>query len=266
MGKHAKGHLAGVAYSLLRVIQETAEETGITLFGDYGTLLGAARDGKFIPWDSDLDVSVLRDSDDFPEKFDRFLTRLKRQGVNWREKVSDRRLGLKRESSGVAVSRNGMSCDIFVWQCFDPNISNPLPQSIHPQTNKSIPPRTPQEAFYALHQTNLTLDSNRSLEGVLRGDDGLPRPFWGRLRYANTDWNHGKGVFILPHWVEEFVQLPFGSIKLKAPKEWEALLTHRYGDWKQPVCQKDSSNARREFLKHAKGMKHSEAAQAALKK
>ena len=46
---------------LLRQFSDFCAEHGIRYFICGGTLLGAARDGRFIPWDDDFDISMLRE-------------------------------------------------------------------------------------------------------------------------------------------------------------------------------------------------------------
>ncbi len=53
--------LKEVAFGILRVFDKFCKENGIKYYLAYGTLLGAIRYKKFIPWDDDVDVLVPRE-------------------------------------------------------------------------------------------------------------------------------------------------------------------------------------------------------------
>ncbi|MBR5331599.1 MAG: LicD family protein [Akkermansia sp.] len=46
--------------ALLRLFARRMESAGLSFWLDYGTLLGAVRHSGFVPWDDDLDVSMMR--------------------------------------------------------------------------------------------------------------------------------------------------------------------------------------------------------------
>lgn len=50
-----------LASHLIDWLYQMAEEQGVTLYLDFGTLLGALREGDFIAWDDDIDFSVNAD-------------------------------------------------------------------------------------------------------------------------------------------------------------------------------------------------------------
>jgi len=66
-----------LSLELLRLFDNICKKHDITYWLDYGTLLGAKRHGGFVPWDDDMDISMLReDYEKFVEVFPMEINKL----------------------------------------------------------------------------------------------------------------------------------------------------------------------------------------------
>lgn len=75
MKKIEKDELHKIQIGILDFFAEFCDNHALSYWIDYGTLLGAIRHGGYIPWDDDVDVSMLReDYDIFMEYFNREST------------------------------------------------------------------------------------------------------------------------------------------------------------------------------------------------
>ena len=95
--------LQRVELEILLEIDRVCREHGIKYFLDSGTMLGAARHGGFIPWDDDIDISMLRDD------YDRFLE-VAQDSLGEKYFVQTRKTDPKATNSFAKVRKNGTTC------------------------------------------------------------------------------------------------------------------------------------------------------------
>lgn len=70
----AKSLLQKEMLDILLIFKSIVDKHNLSYWIDYGTLLGAVRHGGFIPWDDDIDVSIMEDDiEEFQEIFEREL-------------------------------------------------------------------------------------------------------------------------------------------------------------------------------------------------
>lgn len=65
------------ALKLLKIVIDTFDKHDIKYYLDFGTLIGAMRDNAFIPWDDDIDISLLHEKD--YEKIPEILNEIKKE-------------------------------------------------------------------------------------------------------------------------------------------------------------------------------------------
>ena len=99
---------------LLALFARKCRENGLRYWLDYGTLLGAVRHRGFIPWDDDLDVSMMR-----PE-FDRLLELLpvlfpREEGFTW-----NRHAFLQ-----IGYEGTPLNLDVYPYHFYSESLSSP---------------------------------------------------------------------------------------------------------------------------------------------
>lgn len=245
--------LWAVQLDLLCEFDRVCKKYGLRYVLDFGTLLGAIRHKGYIPWDDDLDVSMLREDYDRlmeigPKEFkqpyflqsqaternyDDCVTKLRRSDTCFLTSES-----MKREPK----YNRGIFIDIFVFD----NIP-----STDENTVKALV-RQSQEAYYRI--TMLTHFPNFA--------EGLKLPgkllrYWGyRLRYGSARREHrrlelkakncprtgevGTVMYVYPHCrplsvYDEIIEVPFEHLMMPVPGGYDEVLRLRYGDYMTPV-------------------------------
>ena len=228
----------------------------IPYWAGYGTLLGAARHKGFIPWDTDMDLWMMRpDFNRFCEVVDEelapdgaFEVGLKTFS-NFRLAHSQTTLILAKDS--FEHKSNGLMIEIFPLDCaldgtsegfFATNALNELMGTVYNYSaivehvkkgGKTVNDWAVIETLHALPNFDEQCEFLRIFAA-------------GVFDYSSTvNWieKYCRDMTVAPYkkiWYRETIYLPFETIELPAPIDYEKILTTYYGDWHKPVVERVS--------------------------
>ena len=244
---------------ILEKVSDICARHGIRWFADYGTLMGAVRHHGFIPWDDDLDISMLKDdydrfleiaADELPEgyrilniytepTYNNFLTRI----VN--HSVIDTGAEFLENNHGFPYVSG---IDIFPLHYLynDPEKENNRQSNANKifkllESHLHNAYRTQADETALIRQveeiSGLTVGKYESAENaVYRILDTM---------YSDTSSEGAEYVSLIRFWVErkshkfpisiykDTVRLPFETGEINAPAGYEQLLGLLYGTWEK---------------------------------
>ena len=252
---------------VLTEIDRICKKYGIQWYAEYGTLLGAVRHKRFIPWDDDMDISMKRP--DY-EKFMSVVQRELPQGWS----ASSARLDEQWSQpfmrvvngSGINISKEFLErfhgcpytvgIDIFPLDYITPDkaqleviqfiyqyvvyVRDLLKEKVE-DGKKEVHRKKIEEALCNVEKT-LCFKINREANVVnqmLRRLDDLSSLYQEQecddlgilcYMYPNTKKQRSK------KWYDEVVFMPFENIEMPVPKEWDAVLNASYDNYKVQVC------------------------------
>jgi len=180
---------------ILQATIETLEKHNIEYYLDYGTLIGAVRERGFIPWDDDMDISLMHESD--YNKIPDVLKDIKALGF---------RIYLSSfEESIIKVKNNSETVDIK-------RITFTSKESYRVAKIRN-------NKFWIFGKGGSTLD----IFFKYKQDNKLTWMAQGKLHSIEKD-----------KLSDELIEIDFYHLKCKIPKNYDAYLTSMYGDWNTP--------------------------------
>lgn len=237
-----------IELDILAYIDQFCRKNQITYFINFGTLLGAVRHGGFIPWDDDIDIMMPRaDYERFIQLFIENdhpyrLLEHRHDQVYYQHfaKVHDPRTSIIDNSTKIPYE-HGVPIDIFPLDRFeDLSIVSPL--------RKLAALRT-----YPLRRFKENFRGDSNIKDIARvitwlATAWIPPKFYTNLIQRQIDklpqdkgnYQGSLGEFfgekgVLPYGVfEELVEMPFEELSVFAPKQYDQILTHYYGDYMTP--------------------------------
>lgn len=223
----------------------------ITYWIAYGTLIGAARHGGFIPWDDDFDIVMMRpDYNRFYEVVEAelrgTLIEIERKIFSITKIAHSQTTLLSHENINKKKPK-GLMIDIF-----------PLDVAEEDGT---------RDGFFAMNGLNELLGTVYNYPAIVKHvqEGGKTVNDWEVIEMLNSIPNiydqfkfleiYAENLFeqsSTVNWIEEFVlhtnkppfkkswfretiYLPFESLQLPAPIDYDKFLTSYYGDWHKPV-------------------------------
>lgn len=220
-----------VELDLLCEFDRVCKKLGLPYFLDGGTLLGAARDGRFIPWDDDIDVIMLREEYDrftalgpaeFKEPYflqNAYTDTDYRRGLSQLRR-SDTTFILKREVEKRLPFNQGICIDIFVLDGLAPEEE----LERHFAEKQAVRKRIGEIARQPGHDP-------AAVRELFRRYDGICKRYSGAEHLDTVMWkpNTQRLIRLKREWYSASVGMEFEGFTLPAPIGYRECLAEHYG-------------------------------------
>ena len=184
------------AIRMLKTVLSVLDDYGIKYYLDFGTLIGAVREKAFIPWDDDIDISLLN-SKDF-NKIPLVLETIKKD-FNYRTYLTTFKQARERR---IEAGKKIYHKEVPFANYYDYQIAKV-------RSNKFW--------IFGRGRTRLDIFFKYELNGYI---------YW----FADGRINKIKKEF----YVKDLIEIDFYDMKCSIPSNYDEYLTEIYGDWKTP--------------------------------
>lgn len=239
---------------ILKKIDKICDEINLKYCLAYGTLIGAVRHKGFIPWDDDVDIMMPRkDYDLFVQYFIEHKEKLKsyeiiNPQVNEKcpytiSRISDMRYRLdvdNEEDYGI-----GLFVDVYPLD----GVGNSFEESAK---LKNISSKYASLCFLSTRQRVKRENTKSTIKYIIKFPAFIVAKTFGKKFFmnklysmaANCDYDSSKyigciiwasddgvrGIFP-KDWFKELIDIEFEGYMFKAPKDYDNILKHGYGDY-----------------------------------
>ena len=236
---------------ILKDVDVFCRNNSIKYFVFFGTLIGAVRHKGFIPWDDDVDIAMLRE--DYDKFIDEYGEKGKYRIINYTNessspymisRVSDDTYSLK--SDYGPEYRIGAFIDIYPMDGLGNNFSEIRKyMKLSKRFSRGLGKSLERNVFGAVKETH-----NGIKKWLLLATYIVPK-IKGACYYRNKlielhkmsikieeskyvgciIWNLVEKECYEKKWLEGTCDLDFEEIKVCAPKQYDTILRHNYGDY-----------------------------------
>lgn len=243
---------------ILKSVTDLCDQNGITYFLMDGTLLGAVRHKGFIPWDDDVDIGIPR------EDYERFLN-IGQKAFSGTLKLKNYRFSNNYDKlvTRIVNEKIRLYHDSYEQKKMEPAWIDVFPLDGMPKNKLLFQIHKYHflvvRLFYHFscfdHSVNLTRKDRSMLQKILI--------WFGKTFHIGRNWDTRKILDKLEHilkkydceksrvwvnayssylfketyqktWFSNSLRVPFEQYDMNIPADYDAILTHLYGDYMTP--------------------------------
>lgn len=227
---------------MLACFVDICNKHGIQYFVQGGTLLGAVRHGGFIPWDDDIDVSLMRDEyekflavaeKELPEYYFLQTKDTDPEYPNNFAKIRDSRTTFFETSAKNLNINHGAYIDIFPLDNYPRGAKAKIfeikKKLLTWRINKAF--YLPNMSFKSKVITFITMLIYPSLKGAIEKREKLYTSVAESERVVNNSGAWLQKEIIPKEWVQNSIRMEFEGIKVNVSDKYDEWLTYVYGDY-----------------------------------
>ena len=229
------------AVEAMKMLDVICTENGISYFMIAGSTLGAIRHKGFIPWDDDIDIVMTMDQ---YYKFLKIAPKVIRAPYVWKHTTVDKNYATL--SGGICYGEDEPLITVFPLVKLS---DNKFQRKMQWVIRKVFSPVWQRKVGYHVPDEKIDLKQRLSIAGSTVLALFLPKARVlnilrkNEVRYENQDVEWYCNIYskysqekesIRSDWVKETIRVPFEDAEFPVVKDYDAYLTHLYGDYMTP--------------------------------
>ena len=218
------------SFELLKEFDSICKENNVKYWLDFGTLLGAMRHKGFIPWDDDIDTSMLK------EDIDKILPILRKHFKNSDYIIRMRAITMNNFQIRIRNRRYNAGIDIFqTYKYPEENYSENLRDKI---TEKIIKARNLFDKKYnkkrmEKEQVNQAIEDIAKMQNEYILPKGKVMPEHPVL-FKGIDFPYEEGYYVMPYdEIFPLKEATFEGYTFPIPNKTEEYMSKLWGNWKE---------------------------------